>query len=234
MALDGILLRLATAFLLGTIIGAERQWSHHAAGLKTNALVCLGAAIFTLFGAATAGADSVARVGAQVASGIGFLGGGVILREGLTVRGLNTAATLWCSAAVGVFAGAGQIVGATLAALFVLAVNIAMKPVADRISTAASRRHGGAMHYTIIVSGAVGMHAEIRRRLTETITKSPVHPNSLDISSAEHGERVEVKAVLTLASRSEAAIEEIAAAMRRSPAVSSANWHADSVADAGN
>src|SRR5262249_37096402 len=104
MAADIVLVRLLVSLLLGAIIGAEREWNHHAAGLKTNALVSLGASVFVIFGGAVEGSDSVARVGAQVVTGIGFLGGGIILREGLNIRGLNTAATLWCSAGVGVLA----------------------------------------------------------------------------------------------------------------------------------
>jgi putative Mg2+ transporter-C (MgtC) family protein len=87
-----------------------------APGLKTNALVSLGAAIFVIFGAAVEGTESLSRVGAQVVTGIGFLGGGIMLREGLNIRGLNTAATLWCSAGIGVLAGAGVFAGSVLAA----------------------------------------------------------------------------------------------------------------------
>src|SRR6202011_1348142 len=100
--------QLALALLFGAAIGAERQWRQRTAGLRTNALVSSGAAMFVL-SARLMGApnDSVLRVAAQVVSGIGFLGGGVIFREGLSVRGLNTAATLWCSAAVGTLCGVG-------------------------------------------------------------------------------------------------------------------------------
>src|SRR6516225_10064767 len=96
---------LATAFVLGAAIGAERQWRQRMAGLRTNALVSVGAALFVLLGTSVSGGDGL-RVAAQVVSGIGFLGAGVIMRDGLNVRGLNTAATLWCSAAVGTLSGA--------------------------------------------------------------------------------------------------------------------------------
>jgi putative Mg2+ transporter-C (MgtC) family protein len=98
-------LNLAAAFVLGSLIGAERQWRQRMAGLRTNALVATGAALFVILGMPTP--DNAMRVAAQVVSGIGFLGAGVIMREGLTVRGLNTAATLWCSAAVGTLSGSG-------------------------------------------------------------------------------------------------------------------------------
>src|SRR6516165_4844399 len=99
-------LDLGVAVSLGAAIGFERQWRNRLAGLRTNALVALGSATFVVFEALMPDA-SPTRVAAQVVSGIGFIGAGLIFREGLSVRGLNTAATLWCSAAIGVLAGAG-------------------------------------------------------------------------------------------------------------------------------
>ena len=95
-------INLAVAVVLGSAIGFERQWRHRLAGLRTNTLVALGAASFVVFEALVPDESSPTRIAAQVVSGVGFLGAGVIFREGLNVRGLNTAATLWCSAAVGV------------------------------------------------------------------------------------------------------------------------------------
>ena len=97
---------LLAAMLLGALIGAERQWRQRMAGLRTNALVATGAAVFILSSVA-ASPDSPGRIAAQVVSGIGFLGAGVIMREGMNVRGLNTAATLWCSAVRPVLASRG-------------------------------------------------------------------------------------------------------------------------------
>ncbi len=103
-----ILLRLTLALLLGGVIGLERRWRGHAAGPHTNALVACGAAIFVVAGQALGG-EGAARALSQVATGIGFLAGGVILRDGLRVRGLNTAATVWCVAAIGGLAGMGRL-----------------------------------------------------------------------------------------------------------------------------
>ena len=98
-------INLAAAVALSSVIGFERQWHNRLAGLRTNTLVALGAATFVVFSDIVPGEGSPTRIAAQVVSGIGFLGAGLIFREGLSVRGLNTAATLWCSAAVGVLAG---------------------------------------------------------------------------------------------------------------------------------
>jgi len=110
-----IAIRLATALLVGVVIGVERQWRQRMAGLRTNALVSIGAAGFVVFSTTVSGDNRPTRVAAQIVSGIGFLGAGVILREGINIRGLNTAATLWCSAMVGTFAGAGQLIASLLA-----------------------------------------------------------------------------------------------------------------------
>src|SRR5246127_3320586 len=118
-----IAIRLGTALLIGAVIGFERQWRQRMAGLRTNALVSIGAAGFVVFSTTVSGDNSPTRVAAQIVSGIGFLGAGVILREGINIRGLNTAATLLCSAMVGTFAGAGQLVASVIAVSFVLPTN---------------------------------------------------------------------------------------------------------------
>lgn len=116
-----IIFRLFLALALGGAIGFERRWRGHEAGPHTNALVAMGSAFFIIVGVQLGG-DASARVLAQVATGIGFLAGGVILREGFRVRGLNTAATIWCVAALGCFIGFGHLtLAGEVTGLFVLA-----------------------------------------------------------------------------------------------------------------
>src|SRR5271169_3452526 len=100
------LVSLFAAFVLGTLIGAERQYRQRSGGLRTNVLVAVGAAAFVDIGMHLNGNAGATQVIAYVVSGVGFLGAGVIMKEGKNVWGLNTAATLWCSAAVGACAGA--------------------------------------------------------------------------------------------------------------------------------
>ncbi|XHR84827.1 MAG: MgtC/SapB family protein [Gloeotrichia echinulata GP01] len=116
-----LLIPLGLALLLGAIIGLERQWRQRMAGLQTNTLVSVGAALFVMLSMHT-GEDT--RIPAQIVSGIGFLGGGVILREGHGVRGLNTAATLWCAGAIGCLAGSGLYFAAIIGTAVVLMINI--------------------------------------------------------------------------------------------------------------
>lgn len=125
---------LLAAFIFGAIIGAERQYRQRTAGLRTNVLVSLGAAAFVDLSIGLNGPDGAVRVISYVVSGIGFLGAGVILREGLNIRGLNTAATLWCSAAVGACAGADRIAQALLLTIFVVIGNTSLRRLVDRIN----------------------------------------------------------------------------------------------------
>jgi len=138
-----IVFRLGVAVLFGGLIGFERQWRQRMAGLRTNALVATGAAGFVVFSMMVSGDDSPTRVAAQVVSGVGFLGAGVILREGINVTGLNTAATLWCSAMVGTFAGAGQLTASGIAAGFVVLTNLFLRPLVAAHQQAAPRCRRG-------------------------------------------------------------------------------------------
>src|ERR1700749_3572974 len=125
---------LGVATLLGACIGFERQWRQRMAGLRTNTLVAIGAASFVVFESLLPAGGNPDPVAAQVVSGIGFLGAGIIFREGLQVSGLNTAATLWCSAAVGLLAGSGHPLHAAAATAFVVLVNLTLRPLVRLIN----------------------------------------------------------------------------------------------------
>ena len=125
---------LFLALLLGSLIGLERALRKHPAGLHTGALVALGSAAFVVAGTLSGDDAGPARVAGQVVTGVGFLCAGVILHQGATVRGLNTAATVWCCSAVGVLAGLGFNAWATLAALLVLAANVILHFFEHRLS----------------------------------------------------------------------------------------------------
>ena len=125
---------LTAAFFFGGLIGLERQYRQRTAGLRTNILVAIGAAIFVDAGNRLTGHDGAVHVMAYVVSGIGFLGAGVIMREEGNVRGINTAATLWASGAVGACAGADLILESGLATLFILAANTLLRPVVTLIN----------------------------------------------------------------------------------------------------
>jgi putative Mg2+ transporter-C (MgtC) family protein len=126
-------LRLGVALFLGGAIGIERQWRQTKAILKTNVLVCMGSCMFVMMSVMTPGDSSPTRMAAQVVSGIGFLGGGIILRDGASIRGLNTAATLWCAAAVGTLTGGGYLFQAYVGSGAVVFANLILRPLAEQI-----------------------------------------------------------------------------------------------------
>jgi putative Mg2+ transporter-C (MgtC) family protein len=140
MNLFDFVLRLATALLLGAAIGFERQWRQKSAGLRTNTLVSLGSAAFTLISfALTSLEDGVykgdaTRVIGQIVTGIGFLGAGVIMKDGLSVQGLNTAATIWCSAAVGALSGVGLFAESSIVAASVMFTHLFFRPLGIKIN----------------------------------------------------------------------------------------------------
>lgn len=124
-------IRLLVGFLLAVGIGIERQWLKTREVLKINVLVTLGSAMFVMLSIMTPGDSSPTRVASQIVSGVGFLGGGVILREGASVRGINTAATLWCTAAIGTLVGSGYLVQAYSATLVVVGANLLLRPLVE-------------------------------------------------------------------------------------------------------
>lgn len=133
-------IQLSLALFLGSVIGLERQWHRRLIDLKTNALVCLGAALFMSVCATAQGYGEVVHMAGQVVVGVGFIGGGLLFRDGghngsgTVVRGINTAATLWCSAAIGTLCGMGRLVEATLASVVLVSANTVLRDVARRLN----------------------------------------------------------------------------------------------------
>lgn len=125
--------RLLLALLLGAAIGVERQWRQRMAGLRTNTLVALGASIFIAM-AVKMGGEASGRVASYIVSGIGFMGAGVIMKDGMNVKGLNTAATLWCSAAIGSLSGMGYAPEAIIGTAFILLAHLVLRPVGNKLS----------------------------------------------------------------------------------------------------
>jgi putative Mg2+ transporter-C (MgtC) family protein len=136
--------RLLLAGVLGALIGAEREWRQKDAGLRTNTLISIGSALFTLAAIELAGSEpsTASRIPAQVASGVGFIGGGAILRgRGNNVHGLTTAATIWVNAAIGMAAGAGAYALAAIAGATVLFVLTAFLPLQRYLEKRAREEH---------------------------------------------------------------------------------------------
>src|SRR5437868_11530509 len=130
MSSTDLVLRLLLAAALGAAIGLERNFHRKPAGLRTNILIAVGSALFTVMSIVIGGASNTPdRIAAQIVTGIGFLGGGAILRSGMTVHGMTTAATIWVNAAVGMAAGAGEYLMAAVATVITLIVLAALAPL---------------------------------------------------------------------------------------------------------
>jgi putative Mg2+ transporter-C (MgtC) family protein len=121
-------LRVSLALIAGMVIGFERQWNHKSVGLRTTTLVALGSAIYVLLSInITQSEGDVTRIIGQVVTGIGFLCAGVIFKEGMSVHGLTTSVTIWCSSAIGCLAAAGYFIETAISTTLVLVVNIGLK-----------------------------------------------------------------------------------------------------------
>ena len=126
------LLQITVCFLLSACIGIERQYRRRNVGLRTIILVSIGAFLFVRFSFNYPNSDTT-RIAAQVVAGIGFLGAGVIIKDNKSVKGLTTAATLWCSAAIGILCSANLLVEAATGTLFILFTNIILRTVNTKI-----------------------------------------------------------------------------------------------------
>src|ERR1700732_3927220 len=175
MTLPGLelLLRVGLATLLGIAIGVERQWRARMAGLQKMALVSMGAALFLILGAFTfPRAQDPARGAAQIVTGIGFLGAGVIMKQGSSVTGLNTAATLWATAAVGALAGAWAWREAVAGAVIIVAANGFLYPLAARMDRLHLEigREVPPVDYIVEVVCQRGAESVIRSKLIEAVS----------------------------------------------------------------
>jgi len=178
------LVSYVAAFICGTLIGAERQYRQRTAGLRTNALVALGAAAFVDLGQRLAGNAEAVRVIAYVVSGVGFLGAGVIMKEGMNIRGLNTAATLWCSAAVGACAGTDMLAEAVLLTGFVLAGNTLLRPLVNAINRIPITSENAEASYSVSLTSPLENADTLREMLIEHLETA-----NYPISTTEFVER---------------------------------------------
>lgn len=217
------LVSLTAAFVLGTLIGAERQYRLRTAGLRTNVLVAVSAAAFVDLAMQLAGADGAVRVIAYVVSGIGFLGAGVIMKEGMNVRGLNTAATLWGSAAVGCCAGADMLAQAVTLTAFVLAGNTLLRPLVNAINRSPLDERASEATYEIRLTVDAASIDAVRDLLVEKL-EAASYPVS-DVNVEERSDDVlEIIATLVSTAVNAKELDAVTADLARRPGVRHATW----------
>ncbi len=219
------LLDMGAALLMGLTIGAERQLGQHPAGLRTNTLVCVGAALFVSLSRLVTPADSLTRIAAQVVCGIGFLGGGAILREGLTVKGMTTAATLWCSAAVGTLAGAGYPIHAAIGTGVILGTNLMLHPIDQWLDRLSRQKKNVETDYRMRVVCEQQQEGAIRAMLIQDINAHPsMLVRGISIHAADQPGRKLIVADIESVVRDDHAVQEFMSRINIEPGISSASW----------
>lgn len=224
MTLTNFIIRLLTAIVLGFIIGLERQYRQTlAGGIRTNVLVCVGSCLFVMYSYIVTGGDSP-RIAGQIVTGVGFLGGGVILRDGFNVRGLNTAATLWCTAAVGVLTSSGNLIFAIVAALTIVLSNIILRPIAKRMYRVKSSDDEEFM-YGITIKCLESEEFNIRSLLMQMVgEEKEIHLKKLESTEIENESKIRVKAEIISMEKSDMIIERIIGVLSLEAGVVSVGW----------
>jgi putative Mg2+ transporter-C (MgtC) family protein len=219
--------RVLTALVLGAIIGAERQWRQRAAGMRTNTLVCFGAAAFVDLGTTIGGPNST-NVIAYVVSGVGFLGAGAIMKDGASIRGLNTAATLWCSAAVGACAGAGEVLDAVFVTVLLVGINLVFRPLSRFIDRQSLKQTIEDVDepaiYQISAVCPASRETEVRALLLRALAVRPLLLRELRSEDIGESEDVFLRAEVESGKRENELMEQVAAELRGDEEVSKVEW----------
>ncbi len=222
-------LRLLLGTGCGLLIGLERQYRSRTAGLRTHALVAAGAAVFVLFGEQADLPSAPLQITAYVVSGVGFLGGGVILRQGFTVQGLNTAATLWCSAAVGCQAAAGHLIPALATTAVVLAVHLLLRPVGRFVDRAPATKDEAVTAHTITIRVRRKHELPLRAQLLQTLADPDITLHGLTSAADPEDPTgpVELRAEVLIEGNAAALLDGLVTRLSLEPGVRTVSWRAD-------
>jgi putative Mg2+ transporter-C (MgtC) family protein len=217
------LVSLTAAFVLGTLIGAERQYRQRGGGLRTHVLVAVGAATFVDIGQHLNGNAGATQIIAYVVSGVGFLGAGVIMKQGSNVWGLNTAATLWCSAAVGACAGADLAFEAIALTIFVLAGNTLLRPLVNAINRVPIDQGTTEAIYEVRVTTSADNLDDGRALLRDEIEAAHYPVQDIEVMEREQGD-AELVATLLGTAADPQELDAIVSRLETSPLVENASW----------
>ena len=198
MGMLDFIMHIALSLALGFAIGLERQLTGHTVGIRINVLICMGTCFFTLF-PILYGSDQVFRVGSSIISGVGFLCSGVIFKEKGSVKGINTAATLWCTAAIGILASADNYLMSIIATAILIASNLILRPLAKKISPIGPSEENE-KKYRISITCEESAEWEIRQLLINANVCKTLYLTNLE-SGDVVGEKVEVIADFTSSGR---------------------------------
>jgi putative Mg2+ transporter-C (MgtC) family protein len=217
------LVSLVAAFVLGTLIGTERQYRQRGGGLRTHVLVAVGAATFVDIGMHLNGNVGATQVVAYVVSGVGFLGAGVIMKEGSNVWGLNTAATLWCSAAVGACAGADLAFEAIALTGFVLAGNTLLRPLVNAINRTPINQGTTEAIYEVRMTTSADHLDDSRELLREQLEAANYPLQGIEVIEREQG-KIELVATLLGTAADPSELDDIVSRLDGNSLVENASW----------
>jgi putative Mg2+ transporter-C (MgtC) family protein len=234
MTLLDFSVRIITALLFGSVIGVERQWRQRRAGLRTNALVATGAAAFVSLSAMVHPDASPTRIASYVVSGIGFLGAGVIMREGMNVRGLNTAATLWCSAAAGVLTGWGFVAHAAITTTVVIGCHVLLRPLARLIDRQPLDEASEVeVCYQLRAVCRESEEPHVRARLLQEVARVSLRLKSLSSEDIDGSQKVRVQSELITTGRSERQIEQVISRLCLERGITAISWQIKELTESG-
>ncbi|MFC0220437.1 putative Mg2+ transporter-C (MgtC) family protein [Pseudochelatococcus lubricantis] len=216
---------LLVALFLGSLVGIERQWRQRHSGLTTHALVSLGAAAFTSLAILIEGEGRIeVRMGGQVVTGIGFLGAGLIMRDGLSVRGLSSAATLWATGAVGTLAGYGFVLEAFEVTVFILLINVGLPRLRGIIDYFSPEEELTERYYIIELKCEAQDEAVVRTKLLQAMSVHKLRLQSLESHVLPNTGDVEVEATVYSPQQVDSLVEQLVGDLSLSPLIFSTRW----------
>ena len=225
MQIFDFFLRLGAAVLMGAVVGLERQWRQRMAGTRTNALVAAGASAFVMCAFMVRDTSrSEAQIVSYVVSGVGFLGAGVIFKDSGSVRGLNTAATLWCSAAIGAISGLGNPLHALILTAIVLGTNIVLRPLAYRLYPAQASSEEQEVTYGFELNCRPEDEAHMRALMLQAMSQSPLTLTALRSEDIEGTNKMKVTARIRGMGRQDQSLEQLVVRLSLEAGVSSVSW----------
>jgi putative Mg2+ transporter-C (MgtC) family protein len=223
-------LDIGVAMLVGTVIGLERQITHHPAGLRTNALVSLGAGLFVALQSQYLKSypNLSIPLAAQVVTGVGFLGAGLIMKEGLNVKGMNTAATLWCSAALGCLSGAGYWIEALIGCGAVLTLNSGYRPIVHILERRTALSLTVPSTYQAVVTCKRSQEANIRAVILRHVgSEANAALRGLSVRDTSEPQKVTIQADIYTPTRNDAFIENLTMRLGIVEGVMAVSWQRD-------
>lgn len=216
---------LVTALSCGAVIGMERQVRQRMAGLRTNALVALGACGFVTFSELLDVSDtSPSRVAAQVVSGIGFLGAGIIFRDGFEIHGINTAATLWCSASVGLLSATGHVEFALLMTALVVFVNLGLRPFVKLLKRYTAAGQPAQRSWSLHLDCRSETEGQMRALILRNLALAGLHLQEIRSDAADGG--VTLTALVAAEGAGDVALEQLAQRLAAEPGILRLRWSA--------